>query len=402
MTTIIDEIKAKGYCTGCGLCVSISEPNALEMQINNSGYLRPVVLKPLSKNDQAAIKEFCPGIHLEHSANSIQYHPLWGPLINTRTGFSIDSTVRKQGSSGGVISALAIYLLETKKVDFIAQTAVSPAEPLKNILQISRTKDDVIRAAGSRYAPSAPLERIIELLKSGETFAFIGKPCDVAGLRHFLSANKKYAHQIKYLISFMCAGMPSLHATNEVLNVMGADKSKLVSFRYRGDGWPGMAKAIQNDGQSFEMDYNSSWGNILGKTLQFRCKLCPDGTGEFADIVCADAWYGKDGYPDFTERDGRSLILSRTTAGEALIKEALHEKAIDASSLNVDEIEKMQPYQVTRKKVVLGRIIAAGLVNHRFVKYKNLGLLKTSTMINPIVWVKHAWGTFKRTSGEKQ
>src|SRR3712207_7050821 len=45
-----------------------------------------------------------------------------------------------------------------------------------------------------------------------------------------------------------------------------------------------------------------------------RCKICPDGTGEFADIVCADAWYGKDGYPDFAEREGRSLRSEEHTS----------------------------------------------------------------------------------------
>lgn len=51
------------------------------------------------------------------------------------------------------------------------------------------------------------------------------------------------------------------------------------------------------------MSYNESWGNILGKYLQKRCKICPDGIGEFADIVCADAWHGdKSGYPNFEEK----------------------------------------------------------------------------------------------------
>jgi coenzyme F420 hydrogenase subunit beta len=46
----------------------------------------------------------------------------------------------------------------------------------------------------------------------------------------------------------------------------------------------------------------NAWGEELSNHLQFRCKICPGGTGEFADVVCAGAWYGKDGYPDFTER----------------------------------------------------------------------------------------------------
>jgi coenzyme F420 hydrogenase subunit beta len=159
---------------------------------------------------------------------------------------------------------------------------------------------------------------------------------------------------------------------------------------------------VQSDGKSYEMDYNSSWGTILNKHIQFRCKICPDGTGEFADIVCADAWYGKDGYPDFTERDGRSLILTRSTFGEALVNEALLAKVIEIENLDVKEISKMQPYQLSRKQVVLGRVMAAGLANKKLVSYKNMGLIKASFSINPITLLMHALGTYKRTKGEIQ
>ncbi len=402
MNSLVDEIKSKGYCTGCGLCVSISPRNSLEMQMNASGYLRPVVLKPLSISDEKKIKDSCPGINIQHSNNDTNYHPIWGPVVNSRTGFSKSSEVRRMGSSGGVISALAIYLLESKQVDFVAQIAVSASDPLKNALQVSTTREDVIRAAGSRYAPSAPLENITELLASGKKFAFIGKPCDVAGLRQYLTKNPDLAPNAKYLISFMCAGIPSIKATEMVLDKMGADKSNLLSFRYRGDGWPGMARAVHRGGNTFDMDYNSSWGEIFGIHLQFRCKLCPDGTGEFADIVCADAWYGKDGYPDFTERDGRSLILTRTAAGESLVQSAFKDHAIEMNDLSITEIEKMQPYQVTRKKMVLGRVTAAALRSQFLVKYRNLGLVKAALSISPIKLLKNAAGTFVRTRPEKQ
>lgn len=361
-----------------------------------------MVFGAVSARVSAEIKDACPGIHLEHPARVQHYHQIWGPLLQVRTGYATDPEVRRQGSSGGVISALAIHLLESGDVDFVAQIAVSETDPLRNVLQKSRTRADVIRAAGSRYAPSSPLENIREILSSGERFAFIGKPCDVAALRRHLIKYPQYAGQVKYLISFMCAGIPSIHGTYEILAQMGAKKDQVVSFRYRGNGWPGNAKAVQSDGRTFEMDYNTSWGNILGKHLQFRCKLCPDGTGEFADIVCADAWYGKDGYPDFAEREGRSLLLSRTAEGERLVTQAHQANAIGMADLPVDEISKMQPYQVTRKKVVLGRVIAAGFANGSIAKFWSMGLVRASLGINPVTWLRNAWGTYKRASCEEQ
>ncbi|MDF1690461.1 MAG: Coenzyme F420 hydrogenase/dehydrogenase, beta subunit C-terminal domain [Cycloclasticus sp.] len=400
--SLIDSIKSSGYCAGCGLCVSIAEQGKIRMEMNRSGFLRPVQNQNISSHEEMMVKAVCPGIHIEHHIKSPLSHKIWGPLVQTRTAFACDKYIRKEGSSGGVISALAIYLLESGKVDFVAQTAVSKTAPLLNTLQKSRTREDVIHAAGSRYAPSSPLENIRDLLATGESFAFIGKPCDVAALRGYIFQNPEIKDQIKYLISFMCAGVPSINATYEVLNEMGADPTKLTSFKYRGDGWPGNARAIQSDGESFDMDYNTSWGNILGKQIQFRCKICPDGTGEFADLVCADAWYGKDGYPDFTERDGRSMLLTRSKLGEALVNEATEANVIKVEELDLNAISEMQPYQLTRKQVVLGRVLAAGLANKYLVHYKNMGLILSSLSGNPVTWLRHAWGTYKRSNGEKQ
>lgn len=399
---LIDSITKSGLCTGCGLCESIAPKGSIRIELNTSGYLRPRVVNTLAIEVEKQIAEVCPGVILQHPEGLKNYHPIWGPIVKVRTGHALDSEIRKQGSSGGVISALVNYLLESGKVDFIAQIAVSQQDPLVNELQVSRTRADIIRAAGSRYAPSAPLQTLRELLASGQKFAFVGKPCDVAALRQYAKINPDINLQVPYMLSFMCAGIPSIHGTYDVLKQLGAEKEKVINFRYRGDGWPGMTRAVQNDGQVFEMDYNTSWGNILGKQLQFRCKICPDGTGEFADVVCADAWYGKDGYPDFTEREGRSLLLARTPTGETLIAAAIATRAIQAEELPVAEIAKMQPYQVDRKQMVLGRAIATAIALGRAPKYAQLGLGRASLSASPIKWLRSAWGTFRRAKGEKQ
>lgn len=372
------------------------------MKMSAAGYLRPLVLKPLPASATTEIAQTCPGVKLEHPAGIKSYHSIWGPLVSVQTGHAMDPELRYRGSSGGVISALAVHLLTTGKVNFVAQIAGSQRDPLANELQVSRTRDDVIRAAGSRYAPSAPLQRLRELLATGERFAFIGKPCDIAALRQYAEVNTDIKQQVPYLISFMCAGIPSVKGTYEVIDKLGADKTKLVGFRYRGDGWPGMTRAVQSDGRSFEMDYSTSWGSILNRHLQFRCKICPDGMGEFADVVCGDAWFGKDGYPDFAEREGRSLLLARTSLGAELAAAAIQDRAILTADLAIDRIADMQPYQVSRKRLVLGRTIATRLALGTTPRYRRLGLWKASLGAAPVLWLRSAWGTFRRAAIELQ
>ena len=91
-----------------------------------------------------------------------------------------------------------------------------------------------------------------------------------------------------------------------------------TAFRYRGNGWPGQATATLRDGNTRSMSYHDSWGKILSHHVQHRCKVCADGTGTAADLVCADAWVSDErGYPVFEERDGVSLIVTRNAKGEA-------------------------------------------------------------------------------------
>lgn len=397
---LVQKVVSSGLCTGCGLCESVAPKGVVAMQMSPLGYLRPMVNGALTANSEKAIAATCPGVQVAHEKGIKHYDTNWGPLLKVQVGHAIDPEVRRMGSSGGVISALCIHLLESKAVDFVAQIAVSSTNPITNELQISRTRADVIRAAGSRYAPSAPLRSLRDLLETGERFAFVGKPCDVAALRAYLRENPGAKSQVKYLLSFMCAGVPSQKATLDVVRAMGGDPAKLASFRYRGDGWPGMARAVQTDGAAFEMDYNGSWGNILGKQLQFRCKVCADGTGEFADVVCADAWYGKDGYPDFAEREGRSLVLARTQAGLDLVTQAMAEQAIESEPLPVADIALMQPYQLNRKQLAAARGIATLLAVGRTTRYRRLRLAKGAIAGGLLNSLRNAWGTYKRAHGE--
>jgi coenzyme F420 hydrogenase subunit beta len=202
------------------------------------------------------------------------------------------------------------------------------------------------------------------------------------------------------MLSFMCAGVPSLAGTHALIRSMGGEPEGVRRFRYRGDGWPGMARADMADGRVLQTDYTTSWGTVLNQHLQFRCKICPDGTGEFADIVCADAWHGADGYPDFTERAGRSLVLTRTAQGEALLQAACAAHAVAVAPLPVADIARMQPYQVLRKQVVLGRVLATWARRGAGPRYWRMGLLRASWHAHKITWLRNAWGTWRRAKGE--
>ena len=325
------------------------------------------------------IGEICPGISLEQTARVGLNHPLWGPLVSLRTGSASDATLRHHASSGGALSALLLFLLDSKTVDYVVQVAASDISPIDNAIVESRTRRDVYHAAGSRYAPSSPLADLQHHLSNPGRFALVGKPCDIAAIRSLARHDPTIRQKIPFLLSFFCAGVPSRGATRQILDTLQVVEDDVASFQYRGDGWPGHAVAKTWAGREARMSYADSWGEILSKHIQFRCKICPDGSGGFADVVFGDAWHCDErGYPLFEEEEGRSLIISRSEVGERLLQDAIRAGYLNTDHLDVGEVELMQPAQARRKRLVLSRLMAMGLLRRRLPRFRGLSLWRAA------------------------
>jgi coenzyme F420 hydrogenase subunit beta len=197
----------------------------------------------------------------------------------------------------------------------------------------------------------------------------------------------------------MCAGVPGIEGTINLINRFGITPDEVKSLRYRGEGWPGKFKVLDKKGKTHKISYNESWGIELNKHLQFRCKICPDGTGEFSDISCADAWeFSKNGYPSFEEQEGKSLIITRTDIGQRILNEAVEKSyiSIHRQDLPISEIEKMQPYQVRRKRNLIARLTALKLSGRRSHNYQRKLLYRAALKENPFRLLKNFLGMLKR------
>lgn len=344
-------------CTGCGLCAALSD-GAFALEDQAPGYLRPPAAARLPAAAEQLVAAACPGNRVVPWPDGAD--PYWGPIATCQTGHATDPEVRFKGSSGGALSALAITALEAGLVEGVVHVGADPVQPTRNVTVISRDRASILAAAGSRYAPSSPLDQLGELLGSGERFLFIGKPCDVSALSALAKLDPRAAQTFPYRLSFFCGGIPSFAGSGRILAAMGLAGRKLTSFRFRGNGWPGLTEARTVDDEVATMSYAESWGRYLSTAVQYRCKICPDAVGGSADIAAADAWYGgESGYPTFEEQDGRSLVISRTAAGRELLDRAARSQALILDDLAPKEIELMQPAQARRKRLVAARTAAA-------------------------------------------
>ena len=348
-------------CSGCGMCAGIAE-GAIDMELAPPGFLRPRQTAPLDPRQEQLFAGACPGLTVEpwDREPTVATDPAWGPYRRISPGHATDEAVRFVGSSGGMLTALSQFALREGLVDAVVTVKAGGSDaPLANPIQIIENPIDLLPAAGSRYGPSSPLATVAELLDDGRKFLFIGKPCDVSALRRVGHFEPRVAERFPLVLSFFCGGVPSLAGSDRVIEAMGLEPADVGTFRYRGNGWPGRARAETRDGRSAEMDYAACWGDYLSKHVQFRCKICPDAVGGAADIACADAWFGgESGYPQFDDRPGRSLVMARSEAGERLLDAALAARVVACEPSSVAEINLMQPSQRQRKTLVAARTAA--------------------------------------------
>ncbi len=291
----IARVVSSGACSGCGACTIIDD--GLAMEYSDEGFLRPrraARTRP-PPDAERRFRATCPGVvvRAQHPPGS-QYHPQLGPVIKVWVAYATDPEVRRRGASGGTLTALAAWLVETGEAARVTASAVDPGEPRRTVPVTLTSRSEALAAAGSRYAPVAACRT--EALTPGS--AAVGKPCEASALRALTAIDHTDA---PLLLSFFCAGTPSQTATDRLVESIGVPPgTTLSSLWYRGRGWPGRFTARTTDGVEVSASYGDSWGTALGPAVQWRCKMCPDGIGESSDISAGDFWRAdQHGYPLF-------------------------------------------------------------------------------------------------------
>ena len=371
--SIQDVVDAK-LCSGCGACAYM-QPSELGMVDVPEEGLRPKPTGDPSAETTEALK-VCPGIELEHSDSAKQgtieqdLVDAWGPILSMWEGGAADDALRFAGSSGGAASALAVFALEHLAFRLVLHVGSDPDAPYLNRTLVSTTREEVLSRTGSRYAPASPCEMLDVIENADGPGLFIGKPCDVAAAQRARKYRPKLDRNLALTVAFFCAGTPSTNGTLALLRRLGvSDVDDLTEVRYRGNGWPGRFVAqTGKDGDTYSCTYEQSWGEVLSSHVQWRCRLCLDHTGEFADISVGDPWYR-----EIREGEtGSSLIIGRTEAGRRHITSAIQSGAIDAAPVDSQLLPRSQPNLIQTRGEVWGRMLGSRLAGARTPTYRRL------------------------------
>jgi coenzyme F420 hydrogenase subunit beta len=375
----VEQIASWRLCFGCGACIfACPEKNIKLVDYEREG-LRPVIQRNHFETCVECVKA-CPGWEIGNPQREDRGGILkeleegFGPVLEVWEGFARDPDIRFCGSSGGTSTALSLYCLEREGMGGVIHSGPDGERPWKNRSTISLRREELLARAGSRYAPASVCDGLSAAASVPSPCVFIGKPCDVEGLRKIQAVKPEVTAKVGVAIGIFCAGTPSTHGTLELLKTMKVNPASVEEIRYRGKGWPGKF-SVKLKGEKEapqEMSYQNSWG-FLQKYRPFRCYLCPDGTAEFADISCGDPWYR-----EIKENDpGYSLVLVRTERGRKIVQGAIEAGYVTLEPANPEILAKSQKNLLGKRREIWGRLLALKMFGipapkyHGFPLYQN-------------------------------
>jgi len=336
-----------GLCTMCGVCVGVCKPSIQMVLDRSQGLILPRVDFDTCTLCGLCV-QVCPGREVDFEQLNRTFlqngtSDLYlGNYFNIYVGYAADESVRMTGSSGGLVSALLIFALEKGKIDRALVTRMKQDQPLKNEPYIAYNREDILSAAGSKYAPSSVGEDLARVSESPGNFAIVGLPCHVHGFRK-AQALKRSLRERGLIIGLFCGYGKSYALTDYILSSSKIKESDVQRLVYRENGWPGFMRIELKDGSIKSIPF-SEW--YRREFTPSRCIMCSDGLAELADISCGDAWL-----PEYRgESKGLSIVITRTAQGDALVQEAINVGAVHLKPLARDKVIESQKAMIMRKK----------------------------------------------------
>jgi coenzyme F420 hydrogenase subunit beta len=393
-------------CTGCGACAYIAPDTYRMVDIPDLGR-RPMPLGEQVFPSKDALK-VCPGRGLRHATDvCLQPGVLddlfegWGPVLEVWEGYASDPDIRFSGSSGGAATALALFCLEHEGMAGVLHTAARQDVPYLNETVMSTSRAELLTRSGSRYAPASPAEGLSRIENASAKCMFIGKPCDVAAAQNARRLRAGLDEKLGLVLAFFCAGVPSTRGNLDLLRTQGIpDPGKVKGLRFRGNGWPGMWMVeYTNEAGEIEtrqLTYADSWG-FLQKYRQWRCYICPDHSGEFADIAVGDPWYREVEPGEY----GKSLIVARTPRGLEMLRAAEKTGYLVLEKEDSSLLPRSQPNLLATRGALWARLKVLRLMGAAVPAYEGFEMFRYWMRLGLKERLQSIFGTAKRVFNKK-
>ena len=335
MNNVSKTVVTQALCCACGACVGICPVHAVSMVENPGGFLEASVNSGLCVGCGKCLK-VCPSVPDNQNIDNLDSF-LYGNCLEGFIGYASQKRIRREGQSGGLVTALLCYLLESGKIDGAITNQFDPEKRRPKAI-FAESCQALLDSCGSYYTQSAVVKTYAE--NKNKRLAAVVLGCQAEAIKLGCGTEKNWRRP-EYLLGLVCAGQNSGSMIDGL--VCSADCSKeehLRKFRFRYShpaygGWPGDVMFV-TDYRQYSVDKKKRLA--LKKLCEsYRCLLCYDQMCMDADIVCGDPW----GIPG-NHTAGETVVIARTEKGCQLLREARDAGYIQLTPLSVEEIMRGQ------------------------------------------------------------
>lgn len=300
-------------CYGCCACNNICPTNAISMTEDDFGNIIPSINQEKCI-DCANCKKVCPAIN-DSDFNLPKY---------TYAAISKDDYIYSTSTSGGAATVMSKCVLEKGGVVYGA-AFVNGTSELKHI-RVDKL-DGLDKLKGSKYVQSSidlSFRRIKEDIKSGTLVLFIGTPCQVDGLLHYIG--KEYDNLIT--VNLICHGVPANRLlTEHIDNIVSGKEKYNISFRENSQY---VLKVESSNKIIYRNIFYKDWfftgfmRKIYFRNSCYSCKYAQQN--RVGDITIGDFW-GFDQSKPFpvNANNGMSVILVNTDKGKRFFDDTSNE-----------------------------------------------------------------------------
>ncbi len=310
-------------------------------------------MSPIDANLADTLWEACPGkqfnfpdFRKEFYPDAAHFHAFIGPYERIGIGYAVDPLVRHEGASGGIISAILIWLLKQKKIDGAVVLGMSKTEPWLTQAFIATTAEEVLQGAQSKYIISSTNDILPEIEAFNGKLAYVGLPAQIQSIRKLQRMKHPSVKNINYIFGPFYGNTLHFSSVHSFLKTHGEkDYHNITRLYFRYGEWPGNMRVELKSGRVIEL--KKFHANYLIPFHILRNSLyCTDLTNEFTDISGGDAWA-----PVYEERGkGFSMVISRSKKGDALLREMIEAGWLSFDQITEQEAIKMHSHGYDFKK----------------------------------------------------
>lgn len=271
---------------------------------------------------------------------------LIGNYLKIFVGHVTDEEMRRNGSSGGILSGAQLHLLRKGRIEGAVTLRMRKDKPYLTEPFIAKTREEIMQGAQSKYTV-APMNQILsELPGAYASLSYTGLPEQIASVRKLQQLGHPSVKPITYILGFFYGETLGFSAVTSLLRTHGIrDLDQVASLAFREGEWPGHLRLGLKDGRSIRIP--KFYANYLSPSHITDYSLWQvDYMAELADISSGDAWA-----PVYEERGkGWSVVIARTQKGLDLLEEMRAEGVLELKEIDEEELVNMHSLGLDVKK----------------------------------------------------